>query len=204
MTVECTGKPIKLTAQVASASGEALTVAWTVNGVNVQTNHVPQSGTTNIVTVALSAKLELGTNIVGVMVTDSDGSQTSCDSTIIVQDTIAPVITKATAYPTKLWPPNQKMVPISIVAVVKEACCVENWKIISVTSNESADNGDITPDWIITGDHGLSLRADRNGKGNGRVYTIIIQAQDCAGNLSAPVTLTVTVPHDQGKGHDND
>lgn len=200
MTVECTGKPIKLTAQVSSASGEALKATWMVNGVNVHTNHVPQGGTTNIVAVDLSAKLKLGTNIVAVTVADSDGNQTSCDSTIIVQDTVSPVITKATAYPTKLWPPNHKMVPISIVAVVKEACCMENWKIISVTSNESADNGDITPDWIITGDHRLSLRAERNGKGNGRVYTIIIQAQDCSGNLSAPVTLTVTVPHDQGKG----
>ena len=204
MTVECTGKPTNLTAQVSSASGEALTVTWMVNGVNVRTNHVPQSGTTNIVAVVLPAKLKLGTNIVAVTAADSDGNQTSCDSTIIVQDTIPPVITKVTAYPTKLWPPNHKMVPISIVAVVKDACCVAGWKIVSVPSNESAGDGDITPGWVITGDHGLSLRAERAGQGSGRVYTITVQAEDCSGNLSAPATLTVTVPHDQGKGHGND
>jgi hypothetical protein len=204
MTVECTGKPIKLTAQASSASGEALTVTWMVNGVNVQTNHVPQGGTTNAVAVVLCAKLELGTNIVAVTVADSVGSQTSCDSTIIVQDTIPPVITKATLSPARLWPPNHKMVPISLCVVAKDACCVANWKIISVTSNESSESANVTPDWIITGDHGLSLRAERDGTGNGRVYTIIVQAQDCAGNLSEPATLTVTVPHDQGHGHDND
>ncbi|MDD5141668.1 MAG: CHRD domain-containing protein [Verrucomicrobiales bacterium] len=209
-TMECTGQPTNLTAQVASAAGEAMTVTWTVNGVNVQTNQVPQSGTTNVA-VVLAANLELGTNIVGVTVADSNGGQTSCESTIIVQDTIAPVITSATSYPTTLWPPNHKLVPVSIVVATVEACCVADWKIVSVTSNELLASGkgkgkgkdkgagNTTPDFVITGNHGLSLRAERAGNGSGRVYTITVQAQDCAGNLSAPATLTVTVPHDQGK-----
>ena len=197
--VECTGKAISLTAQVASASGDTLTVTWMVNGLNVQTNLVPTIGTTNALPVVLTAEFELGTNIVTVTVTDRAGNQVSCDSTIIVQDTIPPVITKATLSPATLWPPNHAMVPINIAVVAKDACCVDDWRIVSVTSNEPGGSHNSTLEWILTGKHGLSLRAERAGNGSGRVYTITVQAQDCAGNLSAPVTLTVTVPHDQGR-----
>jgi len=199
MTVECTGKPIKLTAKVASASGNALTVIWNLNGMSVQTNLVPHSANTNAVAVVLAANLEMGSNLVEVTVADDAGSRTSCDSTIILHDTVAPVITKATPFPTTLWPPNHEMVPINIVVATKEACCLENWKIIAVTSNEPVRPGNTSPDWVITGDRGLSLRAERAGNGTGRVYTITVQARDCANNLSAPVSLTVSVPHDQGK-----
>lgn len=204
-TVECTGEPVNLTAQVASASGDAQTVTWMVNGTSVQTNSVPASGNSLAVPVTLAANLELGTNLVTVTVTDSFGRQASCDSTIIVQDTIAPVITSATLYPVRLWPPNHKMIPIHIIVTMKEACCVKNWKITSVKSSEPVGSGhgnksgNTAPDWIITGDHGLSLRAERAGTGTGRVYTITVQGQDCAGNVSAPATMTVTVPHDQGQ-----
>jgi hypothetical protein len=214
-TMECNGQPTNLTALVSSPTGDALTVTWAVNGVSVQTNLVPAGSTTNVA-VVLAANLELGTNIVSVTVAGNSGGESSCDSTIIVQDTIPPVITNKTLSPSTLWPPNHKMVPIKISVVAQDACCVDNWKIISVTSNETvakargksngkANNsgngsGNTSPDWTITGDHGLSLRAERAGTGTGRVYTITVQAQDCAGNLSEPATLTVTVPHDQGKG----
>jgi hypothetical protein len=208
--VECTGQPINLAAQVSTASGDALTVIWAVNSVNVQTNFLPQGSTSNVVTVVLAANLQLGFNLVAVTVTDSAGSQTACDSTIVVRDTIPPVISNRTLNPATLWPPNHKMIPIRISVVAQDACCVAGWKIISVTSNETVakskgsnngnGSGNTSPDWIVTGDHGLSLRAERAGTGNGRVYTITVQAQDCAGHLSAPATLTVTVPHDQGQG----
>lgn len=203
-TVECTGQPVPLTAQVTSASGSALTVTWTVNQVNVQTNLVAAGGATNALAVVLAANLVLGTNLVTVTVVDSAGSQASCDSTIIVQDTIAPVITKVTAKPGSLWPPNHKLVPINIALVTKEACCLDNWHIVSVTSNEAIGSGaekkgsgNTIPDWVVTGNHGLTLRAERAGTGKGRIYTVTVQAQDCAGNVSAPATFTVTVPHNQ-------
>ena len=201
-TVECDGQPITLIAQAGSASGGDLTMTWAVNGLSVQTNLLSLSGDTNVVTVELAAGLELGTNRVTVSVSDLSGNQTSCESSIIVQDTVRPVITKATVSTDSLWPPNNKMVPVTVRVTARDACCVADWRIVSVTSNESV--GDTAPDWIITGKHGLSLRAERNGRGDGRVYTIRVQAQDCAGNVSRPATLTVTVPRDQGRGDDND
>ena len=75
------------------------------------------------------------------------------------------------------------------------------WKIVAVASNEPADgqgDGDTAPDWVLTGDHALKLRAERAGNGSGRVYTITIQATDASGNAAA-AEVTVTVPHDKKK-----
>ena len=41
------------------------------------------------------------------------------------------------------------------------------------------------------------LRADRRGKGDGRVYTMAMQCTDPSTNISAMKTVAVTVPHDQ-------
>jgi hypothetical protein len=74
-------------------------------------------------------------------------------------------------------------------------------KIISVSSNEPIDGpgkSDKAPDWIITGDLTLDLRAERLGGGSGRIYTITVQCTDENGN-NATGTVVVTVPHDKGK-----
>lgn len=65
--------------------------------------------------------------------------------------------------------------------------------------NNGQGSGNTSPDWIITGDHTVKLRAERSGTGNGRIYSITIQATDEAGNVSTPVVVVVAVPHDQGK-----
>jgi hypothetical protein len=54
-----------------------------------------------------------------------------------------------------------------------------------------------TVDDIQIDENGLIyLRAERSGKGDGRVYTITYQAVDASGNTSE-ATATVTVPHNQ-------
>ena len=71
--------------------------------------------------------------------------------------------------------------------------------IVSVGSNEPANglgDGDTAPDWMVTGDLTLTLRAERSGRGGGRVYTITVRCPDAAGN-AATTTASVGVPHDQ-------
>jgi hypothetical protein len=199
--VQCSNKPTTLTARVSDPDGDAMTVVWTVNGAPIQTNQVPAStGTNPPVKVKLSAIFPLGTNVVDVSVSDSAGNTVSCSSTLTVIDTIAPVITSASATPNRIWPPNHKMVEVKLKVTTKDQCGPVAWKIISVSSNEPANglgDGDTEPDWEIVNDHCVRVRAERSGKGNGRVYTIKVQAQDEAGNLSKVCSVNVVVPKSQ-------
>ena len=118
-------------------------------------------------------------------------------------DTTPPTIVSVTPSSGSLWPPNHQMVPVSIAVVATDnldpapAC-----SIASVTSNEPVnglDNGDTAPDWQFNSDSlVVNLRAERDGKGTGRVYTMTIVCTDKSGNVSNTTT-TVRVPHDQSK-----
>jgi hypothetical protein len=199
-TVEC-GTAAEVTIALSDPDGDALTVTWTVNGMPVQTNSLPASAPSVVANVSFSAVLPLGTNVLDVTVTDTATNTASCSTTVVVVDTTPPVIVSASADPNVLWPPNHKLVEVHISATVTDTCSSTTWKIIKVTSNEPVNglgDGDTGPDWVITGDHTVKLRAERSGKGKGRIYTITIQATDTSGNLSQARDVTVTVPHDQG------
>jgi hypothetical protein len=118
-----------------------------------------------------------------------------------VTDTTPPTLTVAVDKGI-LWPPNHKMVPVTVLVNAYDGeSGVANTKITSVTSNEPVDglgDGDMAPDWVITGDLTLNLRAERSGTGSGRVYTITVVCTDNAGN-SASKMVQVMVPHDQEK-----
>ena len=49
---------------------------------------------------------------------------------------------------------------------------------------------------MVTGGLTVSLRAERSGRGPGRVYTITVECGDGAGNRTRG-TVTVSVPHDR-------
>jgi photosystem II stability/assembly factor-like uncharacterized protein len=92
------------------------------------------------------------------------------------------------ASPAVLWPPNHKMVPVTVSAPA-------GWAILSVTSNEPESglgSGDLAPDSQITGRLTVNLRAERDGRGTGRIYTITLA------NGSARNSAVVRVPHDMG------
>ena len=108
-------------------------------------------------------------------------------------DTTPPTIQSVTANPSSIWPPNKKMVPVSLTVNATDASGVVFRKIISVTSSESGSG-----QWQVSGDLTLNLQADRNGNGTGRIYTITVQCKDPFNNASIK-TVTVRVPHDQGK-----
>jgi hypothetical protein len=198
-TNEC-GTASTVTVMVSGPPGAPLRVVWSLNGAPVQTNSLPP-GPTGGGDVTFSGVLPLGTNLLVVTVMDPIGNSASCPIVVTVVDTTPPVIGVVSADPNVLWPPNHKMITVKVHAQVTDTCGPATWKIISVSSNEAADakgSGHTATDWKITGDHTLTLRAERSGKGSGRVYTITIQARDLSGNTSQK-SLTVTVPHDQAK-----
>jgi hypothetical protein len=111
-------------------------------------------------------------------------------------DNDAPEILSLVPSHATLWAPNHQMVPVSIAAEVVDAVDpAPTVKIISVVSSES--DGANGPDWEITGDLTLNLRAERDGEGSGRIYLITVEARDAADNRSTAV-VQVTVQHDAG------
>ena len=136
-------------------------------------------------------------------VTDSKGASSECTGKVTVVDTTPPTITFASANPSVLWPPNHKMVSVTLTVTATDNCGgTPACKIISVSSNEPIrclDFGDRAPDWQVTGNLTVDLRSERSGKRNGRIYTINLICSDAAGNLSSMRSLTVSVPRIQKK-----
>jgi len=188
-----------LTAVVADPEGDAITVVWMVNGVATQTNSVPAGATNAPNSVSLTRVFPLGTNVIGVVASDSAGNNTVCASTLTVVDTTPPVIVSVTTSANTLWPPNHKMVAIEVRAVVTDTCSTATWRVAAITSNEPVSgkgSGNTSPDWLIVDDNSIKLRAERAGSAGDRIYTITIRATDLSGNQST-ATVTITVPHDQ-------
>lgn len=125
---------------------------------------------------------------------DGTTTVTNFSNVATVTQCTAPTVTALTATPSVLFPPNHKMVPVSVSASTSGGCGVVSCKVISVSSNEPIDDDG---DFVLTGDLTLNLREERLGTGTGRVYTIAVQCTDSFGNSTAQNT-TVTVPHDQG------
>ena len=118
-----------------------------------------------------------------------------------IKDTTSPVIGSISNNAPSLWPPNHKMVAVTVTASASDLAGVTSLKIINVTSSEPDNglgDGDTAGDIVITGAMTVNLRAERSGKGNGRTYTITVEARDAAGNATTRTT-TVVVPNSQGK-----
>jgi len=115
-------------------------------------------------------------------------------------DNQPPVIDAVVATPDLLWPPDHRLVPVTVSVTATDNCDpAPVCRIASVASNEPVnglDDGDTAPDWVITGDLTLDLRAERAGSGVGRIYTITISCADASGNASEAAAL-VTVPLSQ-------
>ena len=143
-----------------------------------------------------------GTNSVGLRALDNAGNISSLVTAAVNIDLTPPVVTVA-ANPSSLWPPNGKMVPVTISGAITD-------NLSGVDPSTAAFNvvdeyGQIQPHGPVSLGAGgnysftISLQASRNGNDkNGRQYTITVSADDLAGNLGSASTV-VTVPHDQGQ-----
>ena len=135
--------------------------------------------------------------------TDYCGRINSCVQIINVVDTTPPEIILSVMQDT-LWPPNHKMVDVGLNFEVADNCNTEADISIEVTSDEptttapGAGGSEHAPDAEITDDGRILLRAERSGKGDGRVYVINVNASDeCANNSS--LSIPVKVNHNKKK-----
>lgn len=110
-----------------------------------------------------------------------------------------PVISGASANPNVLWPPDNKMTLTAIDYSVTDNCDAAPACSLSVTAADSGGGVDRLGDsFLVVDPHTVELQAARNGGGNGRTYSVQISCTDKL-PLSGSTTVTVTVPHDQGR-----
>lgn len=130
---------------------------------------------------------------------DPDPSNNSATAIFVVANP-APVISNASVDKPELWPPNHKMIDVTVSYNVTDNCGPLT-NTLSVTSNEPVEgsgDGNTSPDWEIVDAYHVRLRAERSGGGNGRIYTITITSTDSKGNSSSRA-VTVRVPKSRGK-----
>jgi hypothetical protein len=132
------------------------------------------------------------------------GSPSTASGTINnTADSSAPTITLIPNVNMTLWPPNHQYENIAVtdfVASASDNCDptvnVNSVYITKITSDEVENgngDGNTLNDIIIGGScKTAQLRSERDGSGNGRVYTIFFKVKDSAGNFATAST-TVTV-----------
>ena len=109
----------------------------------------------------------------------------------------------AIATPIELWPPNHKLVTVSIAGLTDPDGDSLTTTIVSISQDEplrGRGDGNTCPDGKGVGTSSASVRAERSGAGDGRVYHVSFTASDgqggeCSGNVR------ICVPHDQRPGH---
>ncbi|HEX6656860.1 MAG TPA: cadherin-like domain-containing protein, partial [Ilumatobacter sp.] len=130
---------------------------------------------------------------------DDSGSQATATVSITVTCVNdAPDCSAATPSVAQLWPPDHRIVPITVNGVTDVDSTTITITITSVEQDEPTNklgDGDTDLDGSGIGTETARVRAERSGKGDGRVYEIGFTASDGAGGTCSGSVL-VGVPHD--------
>lgn len=121
---------------------------------------------------------------------DTAGNQASAAVAVYVPpDTTAPVIAGVVAAPGTIWPPNGKMVGVTVsVTATDDVDATPQCSLSSVLSN-----GGGPYDAAVTGQFSADVRAEKNADGSLRTYTLKVACRDAAGNKSwGSTTVAVT------------
>jgi len=181
--------------------GGLLPVSWSVSGVPI--DWTVEIDVENVVTV--TPPVGAGDPVVltftasvacpcGIICSDSD------DATFIPN--LPPDCSEAYADSACLWPPNHKFVDISVMGVTDPDGDPVTITITAITSDEptASDLGSggekHAPDASGIGTDTASVRAERSGTSDGRVYMIHFTASDGRGG-ECEGSVMVKVPHDQ-------
>jgi hypothetical protein len=131
--------------------------------------------------------------------TKVNGSPVGSPSNIVTATPITDtVLDCSTAVPSldRLWPPNHKLVPISVLGVIDPDGGDITVSIDGVFQDEPVNgegDGNTRPDATGIGTGTASVRAERAGGGNGRVYTLVFTASS-EGGAQCTDSVQVGVP----------
>jgi uncharacterized repeat protein (TIGR01451 family) len=149
----------------------------------------------------------VGTTTVTYSATDAHGNTGTATQTVTVIDNTVPTIT-TNGQTLSMWPPNHKyqtFLVTNFVTAASDNCStlgVGDVVIEKVTSDEIENgngDGNTTNDIMIAANcKSVQLRSERDGGGNGRVYTITFKVKDASGNVGR-ATSKVVVAHNPGE-----
>jgi uncharacterized repeat protein (TIGR01451 family) len=129
---------------------------------------------------------------------DSNPSNNGATASVVASNPPPKIGTVSVDRPV-LWPPNHEMVNVAVDYIVTDNCgpvaCT-----LAVSSNEPVNgqgDGNTSTDWQVIDAHHVRVRAERSGKGDGRIYGIGITCTDSS-NASSAAHATVVVPKSQG------
>jgi|GEM_PF-5283471 len=170
-----------------------------------------------------TATFPIGVTVVTLTV--SDDAETATDAVeITVFDDQLPTVAIAPSLG-DLWPPNHRIETIGLSITANDNCTEPGDLVLQSVTVSSNEPDDSTGDGAFVGDvagangfaaavdvtgafswngttgsfeGGIGLRAERQGDGGGRTYTITATVADGSGNTTT-VTTTVVVPHSRGK-----
>jgi uncharacterized repeat protein (TIGR01451 family) len=129
---------------------------------------------------------------------DSNTANNSGSATLKVNHN--PICTTLAASPRELWPPNHKLHLVTVGGATDPDGNLLTSVITSVTQDEPLNalgDGDTSPDAFPgPASNQASVRAERSGTGDGRVYALHVTVTDGLGGECKGVA-TVSVPHDQ-------
>jgi MYXO-CTERM domain-containing protein len=173
-------------------SDDIVSYEWDVDG----------DGTTDYTGANAAADLGVGTHAVTLTVTDSYGETSS--ETIEVTVTETAIDWEASTDPDTLDPADHNMVDIGYDLVGTYVCSGDAvtdavWALVDVTSNEPDDapgaaDGSTTGDIDLAATGELQLRAERDWRGSGRIYTLEFEVYGEGGAVTDTATAEVTVP----------
>jgi hypothetical protein len=115
-----------------------------------------------------------------------------------------PDCSTAVASISEIWPPRHGWVDIEILDVNDPDGDPVTITITGIAQDEPVvgyGSGNTCPDGMGVGTSVASIRSERSGQGNGRIYEISFEADDGTGN-SCTGSVNVCVPHDQGQGRE--
>jgi len=176
-------------------NGDPLTYRWIEGGSIIATGVRPV------------VRLAAGEHRIELIVNDGTSDSDPDEAVIHVVDLSPPIILSAEADTACLWPPNHKLVHYDLgsdlIVNAEDNCAAFSVRIAGVSSSEPDDapgggDGHTTGD-VRFGFDGFCVRSERAGSGDGRIYTVMVEVEDIAGNTSV-AEVTIRVPHDQRGG----
>jgi hypothetical protein len=111
-----------------------------------------------------------------------------------------PDCTGATPSTAALWPPNHQMAAVSIIGVTDadgDSLAIVVTSLAQDEPSNASGDGNACPDGSGVGSAAASVRVERAGAGDGRVYHVGFTADDGKGGSCTGI-VTVCVPHNRG------